>query len=76
MSKKGILSGKVCKVAGNHVSVMVKCIRSHSVYHKYVKHIKKYMVKRVGSVDIKIGDKINFIFCKPISKRIFSVMVV
>ena len=47
--------------------VKVSRIKTHSKYGKKYTESKKYKVHYEGS-EIKVGDKVNFVECRPISK--------
>lgn len=62
--KKGIvISDKMDKT----IVVQVSRLKKHSKYKKYYKIDKKYKVHDPKN-KFKVGDKIEFIDCKPISK--------
>ena len=62
------ITGTVIKIAGEKTATMVverKVI--HPRYHKTVKRFKKYLIHDEKS-QIKIGDTISAIECRPMSK--------
>jgi len=66
---KRVISGTVIKKAGDKTAtVLVERKILHPRYHKTVKRFKKYLVHDEKN-EANIGDKINAIECRPISKR-------
>ncbi len=66
---KRVISGTVIKKAGDKTAtVLVERKILHPRYHKTVKRFKKYLVHDERN-EANIGDKINAIECRPISKR-------
>lgn len=66
---KRVIQGRVVSIAGaKSVVILVERKVVHSKYHKIVKRFKKYVVHDENS-DVKIGDVISAIECKPISKK-------
>lgn len=51
----------------NTATVLVESVVKHPLYKKTYKQSKKYLVD--DSMEVKIGDIVQFINCKPISKR-------
>lgn len=68
-SHKRIIQGKVVTKAGDKsISILVERRVIHPKYHKIVKRFKKYIVHDEDNA-VKVGDVIEAIECKPISKR-------
>jgi small subunit ribosomal protein S17 len=66
---KRVISGTVIKKAGDKTAtVLVERKILHPRYHKTVKRFKKYLVHDERN-EANVGDKINAIECRPISKR-------
>ena len=66
---KKIRVGNVEKKSGiNTVTVNVKDLVRHPVYKKVCQKNKKYMVHSEG-YDVVIGDTVEIIECRPLSKR-------
>lgn len=51
----------------NTVTVLVDKIVKHPLYKKTYKQSKKYLVD--AQVEVKVGDIVDFVSCKPVSKR-------
>ena len=68
MSKK-ILNGKVIKDQSDKtIVVLVKRRYSHSFFGKVITSSKKYHAHDENN-NLKIGDKVKIIECKPYSKK-------
>jgi small subunit ribosomal protein S17 len=68
MTHKREIQGKVVKVAGDKtVSIVVERRVMHPRYHKVVKRFKKYLVHDERN-EVKVGDEIVAIECRPLSK--------
>ncbi len=66
---KRIITGKVVTKAGDKsVTILVERHVMHLKYRKIVKKFKRYIVHNEKN-DVKVGDVIEAIECKPISKR-------
>ena len=66
---KRIIAGKVVARSGDKsVTVLVERRVMHPKYRKIVKRFKKYIVHDENN-SVKVGDVIEAIECKPISKR-------
>jgi len=66
---KRVISGKVVKKAGEKTAtVLVERKVLHPRYHKTVKRFKKYLVHDEKN-EANVGDTINAIECRPISKN-------
>ena len=66
---KRIISGKVVTKAGDKsVTILVERRVIHPKYRKIVKRFKKYIIHDENN-SVKVGDVIEAIECKPISKR-------
>lgn len=66
---KRIISGKVVTKSGDKsVTVLVERRVMHLKYRKIVKRFKRYIVHDENN-SAKVGDVIEAIECKPISKR-------
>ena len=62
------VQGKVVTIAGNKtVSIVVERRVMHPRYHKVVKRFKKYLVHDERN-EVKVGDEIIAIECRPLSK--------
>jgi len=67
MTKREI-QGKVVTIAGDKtVSIVVERRVMHPRYHKVVKRFKKYLVHDERN-EVKVGDEIIAIECRPLSK--------
>lgn len=73
--KKKYLSGVICSIRPNHLTVSVARFFIHPLYRKRVKVHKKYIVKCDEVCNYKIGDKLNFVFCRPLSKKVFCIVL-
>ncbi|MDD2566366.1 MAG: 30S ribosomal protein S17 [Thiovulaceae bacterium] len=68
MTHKREIQGNVVKVAGDKtVSIVVERRIMHPRYHKVVKRFKKYLVHDERN-ELKVGDEIIAIECRPLSK--------
>ncbi|HFU74165.1 MAG TPA: 30S ribosomal protein S17 [Helicobacteraceae bacterium] len=68
MTHKREIQGKVVKISGDKTVAMVVERRvMHSRYHKVVKRFKKYLVHDESN-QVKVGDEIIAIECRPLSK--------
>lgn len=68
-SFKRIISGKVIKKSGDKtVSIIVERKVVHPKYRKIVRKFKKYLIHDESN-SLKVGDVIEAIECKPISKN-------
>jgi small subunit ribosomal protein S17 len=66
---KRVISGTVIKKAGDKTAtVLVERKILHPRYHKTVKRFKKYLVHDEKN-EANVGDSINAIECRPISKN-------
>ncbi len=69
MTHKREIQGSVIKIAGDKTAtVLVERRVMHPRYHKVVKRFKKYLVHDEKN-ELKVGDEIVAIECRPISKR-------
>ncbi len=69
MTHKREIQGNVIKIAGDKTAtVLVERRVMHPRYHKVVKRFKKYLVHDERN-ELKVGDEIVAIECRPISKR-------
>jgi small subunit ribosomal protein S17 len=69
MTHKREIQGTVVKIAGDKTAtVLVERRVMHPRYHKVVKKFKKYLVHDEKN-ELKVGDEIVAIECRPISKR-------
>ena len=67
MTKREI-QGKVVTISGDKtVSIVVERRVMHPRYHKVVKRFKKYLVHDERN-EVKVGDEIIAIECRPLSK--------
>ena len=68
MTHKREIQGIVVSIAGSKTATMVVERRvMHPRYHKTVKRFKKYMI-HYESCQLKVGDEVIAIECRPISK--------
>ena len=68
MANKHEIQGNVIKIAGDKtVTVVVERRVMHPRYHKVVKRFKKYLVHDERN-EVKVGDEIIAIECRPLSK--------
>ncbi len=68
MIHKREIKGNVIKISGDKtVSVLVERRVMHPRYHKVVKRFKKYLVHDDKN-ELKIGDIISALECRPLSK--------
>ena len=68
MTHKREIQGKVVTIAGDKtVKVVVERRVMHPRYHKVVKRFKKYLVHDERN-EVKVGDDIIAIECRPLSK--------
>jgi small subunit ribosomal protein S17 len=69
MTHKREIQGNVIKIAGDKTAtILVERRVMHPRYHKVVKRFKKYLVHDERN-ELKVGDEIVAIECRPISKR-------
>jgi len=69
MTHKREIQGNVIKIAGDKTAtILVERRVVHPRYHKVVKRFKKYLVHDENN-ELKVGDEIVAIECRPISKR-------
>jgi small subunit ribosomal protein S17 len=68
MANKREIQGNVVKIAGDKtVTLLVERRVMHPRYHKVVKRFKKYLVHDERN-EVKVGDEIIAIECRPLSK--------
>lgn len=68
MTHKREIQGKVVTISGDKtVSMVVERRVMHPRYHKVVKRFKKYLVHDERN-EVKVGDEIVAIECRPLSK--------
>jgi len=68
MTHKREIQGKVLTIAGDKtISMVVERRVMHPRYHKVVKRFKKYLVHDERN-EVKVGDEIIAIECRPLSK--------
>ena len=68
MTHKREIQGSVVKIAGDKtVTIVVERRVMHPRYHKVVKRFKKYLVHDERN-EVKVGDEIVAIECRPLSK--------
>ena len=68
MTHKREIQGNVVKIAGDKtVTIVVERRVMHLRYHKVVKRFKKYLVHDERN-EVKVGDEIIAIECRPLSK--------
>jgi len=69
MTHKREIQGNVIKIAGDKTAtILVERRVMHPRYHKVVKRFKKYLVHDERN-ELKVGDEVVAIECRPISKR-------
>ncbi len=69
MTHKREIQGNVIKIAGDKTAtVLVERRVMHPRYHKVVKRFKKYLVHDENN-ELKVGDEVVAVECRPISKR-------
>lgn len=62
------ITGTVIKISGDKTAtVLVERRVLHPRYHKTVKRFKKYLIHDEKN-DIKVGDTVSAIECRPLSK--------
>ena len=68
MTHKREIQGKVVTIAGDKsATVVVERRVMHPRYHKVVKRFKKYVIHDEKN-ELKVGDEVIAIECRPISK--------
>ncbi len=68
MTHKREIQGKVVTISGDKtISMVVERRVMHPRYHKVVKRFKKYLVHDECN-EVKVGDEIVAIECRPLSK--------
>jgi len=69
MTHKREIQGNVIKIAGDKTAtILVERRVMHPRYHKVVKRFKKYLVHDERN-ELKVGDEVVAIECRPMSKR-------
>jgi len=69
MTHKREIQGNVIKIAGDKTAtILVERRVMHPRYHKVVKRFKKYLVHDERN-ELKVGDEVVAVECRPISKR-------
>jgi len=69
-NKRSVKYGTVVKLPSEKtVTVVVRTSRPHSKYKKTIKYSKNYQVHFEGTEKIEIGDKVNIMSCRPVSKN-------
>lgn len=69
MAYKRVVKGRVVKKSGDKtISLLVERKVLHPRYHKIVKRFKKYLVHDEKN-QANVGDIVEAIECRPISKR-------
>ncbi len=69
MTHKREIQGTVIKIAGDKTAtILVERRVMHPRYHKVVKRFKKYLIHDEKN-ELKVGDEVVAIECRPISKR-------
>ena len=66
--KRVIVGKAVAKTGDKSVTILVERRVTHLKYRKIVKRFKRYIVHDENN-SVKVGDVIEAIECKPISKR-------
>ncbi len=68
-SKKKQFTGKVVSIkADKSCSVAIEHLKKHPIYGKYQRIVKNYLIHDPENT-CKVGDKVLFEECAPISKR-------
>lgn len=68
-TRKKQFTGKVVSVkTDKSCSVAIDSLKKHGIYGKYQKKVKKYLIHDPENT-CKVGDKVVFEECAPISKR-------
>jgi small subunit ribosomal protein S17 len=68
MTHKREIQGNVVKISGDKTaSIVVERRVMHPRYHKVVKRFKKYLVHDERN-ELKVGDQVIAIECRPLSK--------
>ncbi|MCW8838343.1 MAG: 30S ribosomal protein S17 [Thiovulaceae bacterium] len=68
MTHKREIQGNVIKIAGNKTAtIMVERRVMHPRYHKVVRKFKNYLIHDENN-ELKVGDEIIAIECRPLSK--------
>ncbi|MEP7103712.1 MAG: 30S ribosomal protein S17 [Candidatus Dojkabacteria bacterium] len=63
------LEGKVVKLTGDQtIKVRVERKYPHKKYGKIIKEHKNYLVHNPDNTEVKLGQKVNIVPTKPISK--------
>ncbi len=69
MTHKREIQGNVIKIAGDKTAtILVERRVMHPRYHKVVKRFKKYLIHDEKN-ELKVGDEVVAVECRPISKR-------
>ena len=69
MTHKREIQGKVVTIAGDKsATIVVERRVMHPRYHKVVKKFKKYTIHDENN-ELKVGDEVIAIECRPLSKR-------
>ena len=69
MTHKREIQGNVIKIAGDKTAtILVERRVMHPRYHKVVKRFKKYLIHDENN-ELKVGDEVVAVECRPISKR-------
>jgi small subunit ribosomal protein S17 len=63
------LQGTVINKSDKTVKVEVTCTVLHPKYKKIIKRSKKYLAHSESPNEIKIGDTVKMVSCKPISRK-------
>jgi len=68
-SNKRVLTGRVTSDKGEKtIVVVVDRVEKHPLYKKYIKRRKKYMAHDASN-ECKVGDKVQIIESRPLSRR-------
>ncbi|RAP35220.1 30S ribosomal protein S17 [Candidatus Marinamargulisbacteria bacterium SCGC AAA071-K20] len=69
-NKRSVKQGTVVKLPSSKtVTVLVMTSRAHPKYKKIVKYSKKYQAHYEGKEELSLGDNVNIMSCRPISKN-------
>ena len=63
------MNGKVLKIIDSKTA-KVECVeyKKHPIYAKYITSKRRYLVD-TKDIEVKVGDEVLIISCKPVSKR-------
>ena len=71
-----IIDGKVTSVRMDKTAVVEKnYLKYQDKYERYEKRTSKYMVHAPSCFDLKVGDEVKIMECRPISKTVSFVVI-